>query len=611
MAGPEDRLELTHVIESMSKLPKDKEKILILEGAQVPANWRLGMLHNDFARHLERLEREIRKVPHLWVLSAADVDQRCWASDGLRRTVFSHYLIEALRGKAAQDPSRLTLRQLHDYVRKNVRSWVWNAQGTIQEPVLLPGVARDEGRQAEGRASDTQRAPERAAQVSLATVTNAPAFTEPSNPDRTTLQGVWQGFDRLNTSVVPHPSVYSPRRWRRYQAEVVRFEELVRAGAESKAEPVRSRITELEGILESDRFLNDLPGSVENTLAMNVLTGGAIETRSDRPPAFLQFWTAPRGLEAGKTWESLASSDKAGDDALPSLRIRTDEFLLQMAIRDPAKNLESAAEKLEITNRRSNAPQPAEVHLLRMIHRWFFVVNQTPPSSEVWGLIGRALSVRRLAERAAAGASKQADLYSRGEQVNAWNKALVEAGDKSRRIGEDLLFSSEQTAWKSAGKALDEAKRSYDDAIARSAIVRTALAARDRALAVLPAYTRWLANRDSDELWNNLEPKLEALWATTHQLAVQLEKPSDDVGSFAKAVTTLLRDLEDLSRRFKAECSQRGTVRSKDDWQAASAAAAVPLVDANAASLRSDLWDRLDNIRARQGAGGIPDDRAR
>src|SRR5262245_59864492 len=139
MRQPGERLDLRKVIGSMKDLPEDKRKILVLEGAQVPADWRLGMLHNDFPRGLKALESEIRSVPNLWVLSACDVDQRCWVSEGLGRSVFSHYIIEALRGRnAAGQDGRLTLDELHRYVRENVREWVRDARGAVQEPVLLP-----------------------------------------------------------------------------------------------------------------------------------------------------------------------------------------------------------------------------------------------------------------------------------------------------------------------------------------------------------------------------------------------------------------------------------------------------------------------------------------
>jgi hypothetical protein len=595
MADPKDQLDLKHVIESMGQLPPDKKKVLVLEGAQISADWRLGMLHNDFARRLLDLEDEIRDVPGLWVLSAADVDQRCWVSEGLGRTVFSHYLIEALRGKAAGDDGRLNLVQLSEYVRKNVRNWVWSARGAIQEPVLLPRVESDKGRQAKDQSGRARVAGAQADQVLLATVTNAPPFEEPPNPERGGLESLWQGFGRLDT-MVPHPSVYSPRRWRRYQAELVRFEELVRAGAASKAGRAQDRINDLERTLESERVLAKLPNSVENTFATNVLTGGAIDPGANRPE-FLKFWDAPSGSEAGKIWDSLVASDVPGSfDRRPSLKIEGDEFLFRMAYMDPAKNLRRAAEKLEITNGRSGTPQPAEVHLLRMISHWF--PDSRSASPRVWDLIRRALTIRRLAERAAAGASEQPADYLRGEQVYPWNNEKVAAADLNRRIGEDLLFSSEKTAWDKAAKAFDQAMEDYNEATARSAGVRAALAARDRALAVLPGYTHWLANRDSDVLWNNLTSKVDKLWVTTHALSARLETPSDDVVSLAPTVTELSQGLLDLTKRYEDELRGDATDRRNDDWQAATAAAAVPFADPNERSLRSQLWDRLDDIRA-------------
>ena len=138
IASPEDGLDLKKVIASMADLPAEQNKILVLEGAQVSTDWRLGMVHNDFARRLKELEPEIEQVPNLWVLSGCNVDQRCWASEALGRTIFTHYIIEALQGAAAGSDRRLSLEELYQYVRKNVRDWAWNARGALQEPQLLP-----------------------------------------------------------------------------------------------------------------------------------------------------------------------------------------------------------------------------------------------------------------------------------------------------------------------------------------------------------------------------------------------------------------------------------------------------------------------------------------
>ena len=243
---PTERLDLAHVIKTMSRLPAEKSKILVLEGAQIPANWRLGMLHNDFPRRLEELEPEILKVPNLWVLSACDVDQRCWSSEGLGRTVFSHYIIEALRGKMGRGDRTLTLDALYGYLRKSVRDWAWNARQAIQEPVLLPraGQVRESGAEAEGAAKGEAagKLVRRSAKtVFLASVENAPDPEPPPSPDLEELSGAWRKFHNLD-ALVPHPAVYSPRRWSQYKAELVRYEELHRSGAATRAVSVRGRI---------------------------------------------------------------------------------------------------------------------------------------------------------------------------------------------------------------------------------------------------------------------------------------------------------------------------------------------------------------------------------
>ena len=257
MAGPKERIDLSHVIESMAELPPEKEKILVLEATQVPSNWHLGMFHNDFARRLDALEDKVSKVPNLWVLSGAGVDQRCWASEGLGRTVFSHYLIEALQGRAAGYDGRLSLEELHRYVSKQVRNWVWNTRGAIQEPVLLPRARRNRGRgesdgEPRGEKGTRDTASRRpSSQVIMATIASK-SVSESREPSDQELRAAWKAYGELD-SLIPHPVVYSPRRWRRYQAELVRFDELVRAGASEQAvTPIHDQIVSSQDSLERE-----------------------------------------------------------------------------------------------------------------------------------------------------------------------------------------------------------------------------------------------------------------------------------------------------------------------------------------------------------------------
>jgi hypothetical protein len=603
MERPAERLDLSTVIESMKKLPAQKQKILVLEPAQVADDWRLGMLHNDFASRLEQLEPEIRQVDNLWVLSACDVDQRCWASEGLGRTVFSHFLIEGLQGKAAGRDGQLTLAELHKYVRDKVRDWVWEARGAIQEPVLLP---RPERGARSGESEDDVKPKPKAgksparkspSKVVLVSVEPAAAPAEPSPPDLDPVRRVWQGFHRLD-AMVPHPSAYSPRRWREYRATLVRYEELVRAGGEGRAGPVRERIDALARKIENERILDGLSQSAENTLAMRVVSGGQLDPDSAAAVSedFLRFWNA-KSVEAVRLWDGLAATGSPADDPRPTLRMRADDFLLGRAIGDPSKNMQIAADRLLITARKSGLPQPAEAHFLRMLARWPDALAGRHP--RVWGLAREALAVRRLAERAAVGAPSRAGDPSYSEQVYAWIRSQIEAGDRQRRLGEDLFFSSEPSAWDRSERALHQARLQYQEAVRRTEIVQAALAARDRSLAILPEYSRWVAHRYTDELENTLATTVEDLWVKTHSLAQRLEKPPPDgeLGSLEQAAKAVAERRDTLAQVLVEQVRRINAARSREDWEAATAAAAIPFSESGELALRSALWARLDNIR--------------
>ena len=261
MARPEERIDLANVIKSMGKLPADKQKILVLEAAQVPSNWRLGMLHNDFARRLDELEPEIRKVPNLWVYSAAGVDQRCWSSEGLGQTVFGHYLIEALRGQATRDDSRLTLGAIDLYVSRSVKNWVWSAEVPSSSLSSCPRGRRSAER------NPSRQEHRRTSRQSTSGRANRGATKSPGRP----IESSWRQFPLhlpqalenlpirtcgqpgrhsvLSTLLTPHPSTYSPRRWREYRALLLRYDELVRAGASTAtSDPVMRRIVATERV---------------------------------------------------------------------------------------------------------------------------------------------------------------------------------------------------------------------------------------------------------------------------------------------------------------------------------------------------------------------------
>ena len=141
-----DRLRMNEVIRLFGSLPRSKKKVLILDATGMPYHWELGMLKNDFALELKKLEPEIMKVPNFVVISASDQGQRSWASDAWGRTAFLHFLTRALGGEADRSAARsgrapggrVNLEQVFDYLAIHVNNWAATHCNAPQEPLILP-----------------------------------------------------------------------------------------------------------------------------------------------------------------------------------------------------------------------------------------------------------------------------------------------------------------------------------------------------------------------------------------------------------------------------------------------------------------------------------------
>ena len=218
------------------------------------------------------------------------------------------------------------------------------------------------------------------------------------------------------------------------------------------------------------------------------------------------------------------------------------------------------------------------------------------------GAISQAIRVRRQAERCALVASSvpHEHEYSYSEQVYPWISQQIEAADGLRRQGEDLLFSSEPSAWDQAAVALARAGRLYDEINLRSAMIRQALAARDRAFSDLPFFSHWVADHPVVPVQAELLPWLEQLWKTAHSLASALEsadKPGDPNILRSGCQRSLSEGMSQLYARFAELAEQMEEVRTKDDAQASTAAAGVPLGGPRGVSTRDSLWQRLANLK--------------
>ncbi len=596
-ARPEgnNRIRLENVIDRFALPPfKDKHVVLVLDATRITANWPLGMLQNDFARALEKLNDRIRENPHLIVLSASGIDQRSWTSDDFRQSIFLHFLVEGLQGSASGDDGRVDAADLFRYTSRRVADWVRAHRGVEQTPILLP-----RGASGLARASKMDLVVARPGDVPPAPPPDPTADADP--PD---LIAAWASFERLKGQSPP-PAAHAPQVWTRYVASLLRFDELRRAGDVESGRLMLRRLAGLEREINDSRYL--ALGSTHNTLTMAVAEGQDPPTPTD---ADIQRFNALRGIapeEAARRWAQLQTGPGAPNpDELRSLRVRLDDMILGRLADDltldrvagsPADELARAAGLVKAIEDPA-LPRPAEVHDLVMIQR-------DAPSNATPGFyhaVGLALKTRRLAERTASAlppdqaADSTAPPPSRptySAQVFPWIQGPLAQADEQRRLGTDLLFSTEPGDWDRARDYLETASRSYQDVAASTAVVREALAIRDEVLPVLPGYARWLARwtRDGDGLIESAE----SLWEDLHALVRAVEAGDPDFGSILRAPSPRADDprpvsladrvkrvrsgYDALARAFAVSSDRALRAESADAWGILDDALHVPFVD--------------------------------
>ena len=281
---------------------------------------------------------------------------------------------------------------------------------------------------------------------------------------------------------------------------------------------------------------------------MSVVQGGVLDSRSAEPPEFLRFWSPPPDLAPARVWEELrANESSSGAEPSQPYRCRIDDFLIRRAASDSFNNLGIAASRLRQT-RDNEYPQPAEAHYLIMLDKYLTPLPQpaAPQSlgkSESSDPTPPARGTNRAGDR-----RRGFGLSVQRGSLPLDQAARREGRRSSGRLGEDQIFSTEDADWSQADKNLASADQLYQAALSRASRVRSALITRDRVLANLPDYSRWLAHRHPDDLLkDDLSTTFGDLWTQVHLLAGQLEAPGDEA-----AVEALGQSERAVARRIRA-----------------------------------------------------------
>jgi hypothetical protein len=562
-----ERLRMTDVLRTLAGLPRHKKKVLILDATGLPYHWELGMLRNDFAAELVKLEPQIVEIPNLLVIAASGPGERSWTSEAWGRSAFLHFLTEALMGRSAgatataswSPGARLNLEVVCDDVSARLRSWAAQHRGAGQQPLILPSA-------------DVWR--DRARSIELPPIREgpnpAPAATDGGEERaiEAAVLGRWDDYRQL-AATTASPGVAMPVLWRRYQHILRRYDELLRAVGTADDRDygdIAAALDAQRADLRAGRS-SRLAGAPSANLVMPVVEGVAGADGAPMDPAAPEpdvvswfekiWWPSPEDQDR-RLWQ--ARKETLSGDAARDQAAQLGGLLLDRAIDDPAGNLDRAARRARLLDQ---SPQrPAELNFLIML------APGLPPdwkSPAVVELVRRALRLRRLAERAALGLADRPAGPGRiaaGPSVSAWVGSKVEEGDRHRREAEDLLMASDRRG--PAAAAFDRAERAYAAAIQAAGKVRRAILAREVALSDLVPISEWLAawypTPDQVELLGELVDSAADLWRKAHALGRALETPdfaAIDGGPAAVGVDLAAAEVEGAHARLRARIEDR------------------------------------------------------
>jgi hypothetical protein len=575
-------LRIGEVLKELKKLPPEKKKLLILDATQIQHCPRL-MIANDFSRKLQELDGDIKDVSNLVVLCSTDQHQRSWTSNEWRQSAFGHYVQEGLKGGADLGESdeggvagdgngRVTALELYKYVREKVRRWAHDNRDAAQTPVLLP-----KGQEGEDRADSMM--------LVVAEDAYAPSPVPAVRAIPSDLEKYWKEKEEL-ARLVPAPAVYTPQIWAQYLATLLRYEQLVRAGAtgaagelaDKKLTHYRTEILKAKALTAQTSFQNALPiPQAYGLLERNLLDGS--ETQLGK------LWSAPNANKQKTLWNGLPAGDKE-KKVLPA---RLCAWLLNRCIGNPADLPKASA----LIRNLLSKDLPAEAQNLVM---WEENLSELF-GKEMPASLALALKTRRLAEEAALGVP-EAKLgleagkklaHPHSEFVRPWIESRIVKADEARRAGQDKLFSALPADVTETGNRLTEAVKLYGEAVRTAAIVRDALETRAEIMSELPFYADWLAlRRPGDDTdfpdYLSLLKQVETLWESVHTLNALL----GPAAARTDAQTDQLRDLAGTIRDGFAVIKGRfstysGTPHEQDtqsDWHALEGMLTLPFINA-------------------------------
>lgn len=577
---PKGLVPFKAVLDKLESL-KGTPKLLILDVATIRTAETLGQLAPSFVDYLTTdgaYKRQIDGIPDLVVITSTSKDQHSWVAPAWGTTIFAHAVLEGLKGAAG--PGEQHAQKLFDHVEQAVERWARVNRERKQQPQLLNK--------------------DRAAAFGLPYVDAKPPAPTPAAPPAPSqrLADAWAKCEKLHQQTPP-PWTAAPAPWRRYVETLLRAEELTRVGVSA------DNLLDAADTLHKELKPPDatFPSSIGHSGPMGrvfeqPLTAAELDLVKDFK-SHLDIDDHARCLEDVKRVKATDKREKLVRTRLAEELVRhvagkPKEYLTQSRGRKPDEDL------LWQLNFTQEPKRSAEAHQLLMLRS--APLQALLQDARADKLLEAALKTRVLAEEAAVGlsAATRADAKTPAfsEQVLRWVRADVVKADALRRPAEDRLASAQEVSWKRAEDGFAEAAKLYEAAQAVADRVRRAMRERNRALAQLPFYSRWLAEDGPSDA---VARDHLILWKQAHALDALLRGPVKDAANQTKEMDELAKEIEKgmeaVAARYKAAYDGTEAGRNQIDWHRKDRLLRVPLIAGDLrASQRATQAKNLQDI---------------
>ena len=513
--------ELLDCVKQQGRESDSSRTVLVLDSGRIDDDWSLGILYNAFA---ERLSQTIKAaaVKNLYVLNAAGPGQVAWPAPELNGTVFGYFFAEGLGGDARGDDNKITLGELHRYLVEHVGRWTMNNRAAIQQPTLIPKVSK------ETDFSIAFGGPKGSLRPAKEFIAARRAELSESQRE---LQRLWQQRDSVLDERKLHRT--DPVGLADLEHKLLRATQLLLAGKD-----YRNELTESLG--EIDYALQHigrtpLPQGLAACSLPLAMRLEEIPENTEQRSKVIQAWQAAGGkpkLKEGDPeplplsylasadigWNWLAEQQSPGREQLQE----TIEYVRGSKVREANGRLHGA----EVGG--GGSADILEVQFLGILERHLDWLATAPEDdAPLREAVGRAISIRRQTEQAAAPAD---------ERVHYWVQSLVEQIDRQRRDAEDLLFVGSGSSLLDANEVWDALTNEQGDgrcgaALERARVVSQYLALRDQSWAESPYLAQWLLGQlragPSVQIGDDLPALADSLFRLidrTHDLGNELDQ---------------------------------------------------------------------------------------